>query len=111
MYITSQLCYFSQINTRQTSFEASQRTARGIYTENALLFRWTLMILHLLRMRRNVNRNVSNDRKNSSATPHPNTYDIRYCGGETFLENLFYLDQRLLCMWYLPVITASRYSY
>ena len=27
------------------------------------------MILHLLRMRRNVNRNVFNDRKNVSATP------------------------------------------
>ena len=28
------------------------------------LFRWTLVILHLLRMRRNVNRNVFNARKN-----------------------------------------------
>ena len=40
-----------------------------IYTEHALLFRWTLMTLHLLRMRRNVYRNVFNDRKNVSATP------------------------------------------
>ena len=32
------------------------------------MFRWTLMILHLLRMRRNVNRNVFNARKNVSAT-------------------------------------------
>ena len=34
-----------------------------LYTENALSFRWTLMNLHLLRMRRNVNGNVFNDRK------------------------------------------------
>ena len=32
------------------------------------MFRWTLMNLHLLRMHRNVNRNVFNDRKNVSAT-------------------------------------------
>ena len=32
------------------------------------MFRWTLMILHLSRMRRNVNRNVYNNRKNFSAT-------------------------------------------
>ena len=37
--------------------------ARGIYTRNALSFRCTLMILHLSRMRRNVNRNVYNARK------------------------------------------------
>ena len=33
-----------------------------------LLFRCTLVILHILRMRRNVNRNVFNDLKNVSAT-------------------------------------------
>ena len=31
------------------------------------------MILHLLRMRRNVNHNVFNDRKNVSATPGPDS--------------------------------------
>ena len=41
-----------------------------MYTEHALLFRWILMILHLLRMRRNVNRNVFNDRRNVSATTY-----------------------------------------
>ena len=39
------------------------------YTQNALSFRCTLVILHLSRMRRNVNRKVYNDRKNVSATP------------------------------------------
>ena len=33
-----------------------------------MLFRWALVILHLLRMRRNVNRNVFKARKNVSAT-------------------------------------------
>ena len=32
------------------------------------MFRWTVMIVHLLRMRRNVNRSVFNARKNVSAT-------------------------------------------
>ena len=41
----------------------------GIYAKTALSFRCTLMILHLMRMRRNVNRNGFNDRKNESATP------------------------------------------
>ena len=35
------------------------------------------MILHLLRMRRNVNRNVFNDRENVSATPYPEEYIAR----------------------------------
>ena len=35
-------------------------TACGIYTINALAFRCILVILHVLRMRRNVNRNVYN---------------------------------------------------
>ena len=39
-----------------------------MYTKNALSFRCTLMILHLSRMRRNVNRKVDNDRKHVSAT-------------------------------------------
>ena len=45
----------------------SQRTTRSIYTTNALSFRCALMILHLSRMCRNVNRNVYNDRKNVNA--------------------------------------------
>ena len=36
--------------------------------KNALLFSCTLMILHLSRMRRNVNRKCYDDRKNVSAT-------------------------------------------
>ena len=69
MYITSQQIYLSQINTRHIFIAIVNHVTlvRGIYTETALLFRWTLTILHLLRMRRNVNRNV-NDRKNVSAT-------------------------------------------
>ena len=38
----------------------SQRTTRSIYAIHALSFRCPLMILHLSRMRRNVNRNVYN---------------------------------------------------
>ena len=37
-----------------------QPVRRSIYTINALFFRCTLMILHLTRIHRNVNRNVYN---------------------------------------------------
>ena len=43
-------------------------SASGIYTKKALSFRCTLMILHLSRMRRNVNQKIYNARKNVSAT-------------------------------------------
>ena len=45
--------------------------------QNTLSVRCTLMILHLARMRRNVNRKVYNDRKNVSATPSVNEHDDR----------------------------------
>ena len=52
-------CSFATNNFANRLY-TSYRTARGIYTENALLFRCILMILHISRMRRNVNRNVFN---------------------------------------------------
>ena len=39
-----------------------------LYRKCVCCFAEHLMILHLLRMRRNINRNVFNDRKNASAT-------------------------------------------
>ena len=56
---------FKQLFTVIISFK---RTARGIYTKSALSVCCTLMILHLSRMRRNVNQNVYNNLKNVSAT-------------------------------------------
>ena len=47
-----------RVNLLQIALYVSQRTTRNIYTINALSFRCTLMILHLSRMPRNVNRNV-----------------------------------------------------
>ena len=48
------------------------------------------MILHLVRMRRNVNRNVFNDRKNVSATPLVPTRDhcILWVGGSIVIHQL-----------------------
>ena len=69
--------------------------SRGIHTENVLLFRCKLMILHLLRMRRNVNRNVFNDRKNVSATPSQRralarlvSFIIPRCCGNIAFDNI-----------------------
>ena len=52
-------CSFATNNFAERLY-TSQRTTRGIYAINALFFRCTLMILHLLCMRRNVNRKVYN---------------------------------------------------
>ena len=52
-------CSFATNNFAEKLY-TSYRTTGGIYATNALSFRWTLMILYLLRMRRNVNRNVYN---------------------------------------------------
>ena len=64
----------------------------SIYTENPLSLRWTLMILHLLRMRRNVNRNVFNDRENVSATAPLNANE--YCMNEPKCSPPDILDMR-----------------
>ena len=53
-------------NSSHKSSQDSYQTARCIYTKNALLFRCTLMILNLLRIRRKANRKVYNYRKNVS---------------------------------------------
>ena len=57
------------------------------------------MILHLLRMRRNVNRNVFNDRKNVSATTAQRPWlcqnalcRISYCGTSLFKRRLFSIN-------------------
>jgi len=48
--------------------------ACDIYTRNALSFRCTWMILHISRMRRNVNRKDYHDRKSVSATAAPDDF-------------------------------------
>ena len=82
MYITSQQSNLSQINTIQTRFEACFDSKRK--SRNALSFRCTLMVLYLSRMRRNVNRNVYNDRENVSATPSQRRTSYNCCLSRAF---------------------------
>ena len=73
LFITNVMFYCHEQNFKQlftVIITGGLTNSPGHLYKNALTFRWTLMILNLSRVRRNINRKVYNDRKNVSATPY-----------------------------------------
>ena len=62
------------------------------------------MILHLLRLRRNVNRNVFNDRKNVSATAH---WSSEIVSKSVLAVERIMSTASILHMWYIKGVSPK----